>query len=338
MAQNKIVTLAHGGGGTASAELTEKVFMPALSNPILESLSDGALFDPPKNGRLAFSTDSFVIDPIFFPGGDIGSLAVHGTVNDIAVCGGIPKYLSAGFVIEEGFLIDDLERIASSMGEAAKKCGVAVVTGDTKVVPRGKVDRLFINTSGIGFVPEGVNISPENVKEGDAVIISGSIGDHGMAVLTKRKGLEFDTEILSDSQPLNALIEKILKADPGIKMMRDPTRGGLAATLCEIAKSSGNGITINETELPINENVRSVCEILGLDPLHVANEGKLVAFVLPKNAGMVLEAMKSHPAGKDSAIIGTVGGPEAGRVEMKTSFIGNRIIEPLVGDQLPRIC
>lgn len=332
------ITLAHGGGGQASGELMKNVFLPAFKNPLLETLSDGALIDPPKRGKLAFSTDTFVIDPIFFPGGDIGSLSVHGTVNDLAVSGAIPKYLSAGFVIEEGFSIAELKKIVASMAEAAKNCGVSIVTGDTKVVPKGHADKLFINTTGIGFVPEGIDISAKNIIDGDIVILSGTIGDHGTAVLTRRKGLEFDTEIVSDSTPLNSLVEAMLKAEPNIRMMRDPTRGGLSASLCEIASISGKGIVIEEALIPVSVAVRSVCEILGLDPIHVANEGKLVAFVPSDSAENVLKAMKKVACGKEASIIGRVGGCPAGRVEMKTSFIGNRIIEPVIGDQLPRIC
>lgn len=338
MRRADIITLAHGGGGTISSRLTEELFLPAFKNPFLESLSDAAVFKPPQSGRLAFTTDSFVVDPIFFPGGDIGSLAIHGTVNDLAVSGAVPKYLSAGFVIEEGFSINDLKRIVNSMGEAAKKSGVSIVTGDTKVVPRGSADKLFINTAGIGYVPEGVDIAPQRVMEGDGIILSGTIGDHGMAVLTKRSGMQFETNLVSDSKPLNALAEKIIKAEPEVHMMRDPTRGGLAATLCEIAASTGKGILIEEKAIPINDNVRSVCEILGFDPLHVANEGKLVAFVPETSVDKVLSTMKNCTEGVDSAIIGTVGKAKAGRVEMKTAFIGNRIIEPTIGGQLPRIC
>ena len=338
MRRADIITLAHGGGGTASSRLTEELFLPAFSNPYLESLSDAAVFKPPRSGRLAFTTDSFVVDPLFFPGGDIGSLAVHGTVNDLAVSGAVPRYISAGFVIEEGFGIDDLKKIVGSMGGAAKNSGVFIVTGDTKVVPRGSADKIFINTSGIGYVPDGVDISPKRVEEGDRIILSGTIGDHGMAVLTKRSGMRFESDLMSDSKPLNALAEKIVAAERGVRMMRDPTRGGLAATLCEIAASTGKGILIEENAIPINDSVRSVCEILGLDPLHVANEGKLVAFVPAKSAEKVLSAMKSCAEGAESAIIGTVGMAEAGRVEMKTAFIGNRIIEPTIGGQLPRIC
>lgn len=330
--------MAHGGGGTASSRLIEELFLPAFKNPLLESLSDAALIETPSSGRFAFTTDTFVVDPIIFPGGDIGSLAVYGTVNDLAVSGAVPKYLSAGFVIEEGFGFDDLKKIVTSMGDAAKRSGVFIVTGDTKVVPRGGADKIFINTSGVGFVPDGVDISPKRVKEGDRIILSGSIGDHGIAVLTRRSGMEFETDVVSDSRPLNALAAKIIDAEPDVHMMRDPTRGGLAATLCEIAATSGKGILIEEKAIPIMESVRSVCEILGLDPLHVANEGKLVAFVPARSADKVLSAIKSGHEGKNAAIIGTVGEAEPGRVEMKTTFIGNRIIEPTVGDQLPRIC
>ena len=338
MRRSDIITLAHGGGGTASSRLIEELFLPAFNNPLLESLSDAAVFEPPSSGRLAFTTDSFVVDPIFFPGGDIGSLAVHGTVNDLAVSGAVPKYISAGFVIEEGFSIDDLKRIVNSMGEAAKKSGVAIVTGDTKVVPRGGADKVFINTSGIGYVPDGVEITPKRIIEGDRIILSGTIGDHGMAVLTKRSGMRFESDLVSDSKPLHLLAGKIVEAEPDVRMMRDPTRGGLAATLCEIAASTGKGILIEEEAIPINDSVRSVCEILGLDPLHVANEGKLVAFVPEAGAEKVLLVMKSCAEGVESAIIGTVGKAEVGRVEMKTAFIGNRIIEPTIGGQLPRIC
>jgi hydrogenase expression/formation protein HypE len=318
--------------------LIEEVFASEFSNEILDTMSDAAIIDAPKSGKLAFSTDSFVIDPIFFPGGDIGSLAVHGTVNDVAVSGGIPMYISVGFVLEEGFPISDLKIIAASMGKAARECGVSIVTGDTKVVARGAADKVFINTSGIGFVPEGVELGPKRIEEGDLIIASGTIGDHGIAILTLRKGLEFDTKIVSDSQALNGLVKIMLETEPDIRMMRDPTRGGLAASLHEIAKASGKGIVIDEKALPVNVSVTAVCEILGLDILNVANEGKLIAFVPVKSGDKVVEAMRAHPAGAQAAIIGRVGGTEPGRVEMKTAFVGNRIIEPLVGDQLPRIC
>jgi len=333
----KVVTLADGGGGKAAAELVAKMFLPHLSNKYLSALSDGAVL-PQINGRLAFSTDSFVVDPIFFPGGDIGSLAVHGTVNDLAVSGATPMYLSVGYILEEGFPLDDLAKIADSMGRAAKECGVSIVAGDTKVVARGGADKIFINTSGIGLVPDGVDISAERVGEGDAIILSGHIGDHGMAILSQRKGLKFDSPVKSDSSPLHGLTAVMLKAEPDIRMMRDPTRGGLAASLTEIARASGKGIVVEEDAIPVNENVRAFCELLGMDVLHIANEGKLVAFVPSHSAEKLLRVMKTHPMGRDAAIIGSVGGAQAGTVEMKTSFLGRRIVEALVGDQLPRIC
>ncbi|MBI5177843.1 MAG: hydrogenase expression/formation protein HypE [Nitrospinae bacterium] len=331
------VILAHGGGGRASAELVEKAFLPSLGNKFLAPLSDGAIL-PPLEGRLAFSTDSYVIDPIFFPGGDIGSLAIHGTVNDLSMCGATPVYLSAGFILEEGFPMADLKRIADSMGEAARESGVTVVTGDTKVVARGGADKIFINTAGIGVLPEGVNIAATRVREGDRIILSGTLGDHGTSVLIKRKGLKFDSPVESDSRPLNGLVREMLDAEPDIHMMRDPTRGGLAAVLNEVARAAGVGMVIEETAIPVNGNVAAVCELLGIDVLHVANEGKMVAFVPEASAERVLSVMKTHTFGRDAAIIGMVGGTSAGRVEMKTSFIGNRIIEPLAGEQLPRIC
>lgn len=333
----KVVTLADGGGGKSAAELVAKTFMPHLSNRYISALSDGAVL-PPINGRLAFSTDSFVVDPIFFPGGDIGSLAVHGTVNDLAVSGAVPMYLSVGFILEEGFPLDDLEKIAKSMGNAAKQCSVSIVAGDTKVVARGSADKIFINSSGIGVVPDGVNISAERVGDGDVIILSGHIGDHGMAILSQRKGLKFDSPVISDSNPLNGLTETMLKVEPDIRMMRDPTRGGLAASLTEIAGASGKGMVIEEDAIPVNENVRAFCELLGMDVLHVANEGKLVAFAPSGSAGKLIDAMRSHPMGRHASIIGTVGGARPGTVEMKTSFLGRRIVDALVGDQLPRIC
>lgn len=337
MPKSEVVTLAHGGGGTASAELVAHIFLPHFENDFLLSLSDGALL-PPIAGRIAVSTDSFVIDPIFFPGGNIGSLAVHGTVNDVSMCGAMPLYLTAGFIIEEGMPMADLEKIAKSMGAAARDAGVRIVAGDTKVVARGGADKIFINTAGIGVVPEGVTIGAQRVREGDKIILSGSIGDHGISVLIKRKGLKFDADIVSDSRPLNGIVQKMLEAEPDIHMLRDPTRGGLAAVLCEVARQGNVGILIEEQKIPVLEDVRGVCELLGMDVMHVANEGKLVAFVPAASADKVLAAMRAHPYGKEAAIIGTVGSVAPGRVEMKTGFLGNRIIEPLVGDQLPRIC
>ncbi len=337
MPKSEVVTLAHGGGGTASAELVARVFLPHFDNDFLKSLSDGALL-PPIGGRIAVSTDSFVIDPIFFPGGNIGSLAVHGTVNDVSMCGATPLYLTAGFIIEEGMPMVDLGKIAASMGAAAREAGVRIVAGDTKVVARGGADKIFINTAGIGVVPEGVTIGAQRVREGDKIILSGSIGDHGISVLIKRKGLKFDADIVSDSRPLNGIVKKMLEAEPDIHMMRDPTRGGLAAVLCEVARQGNIGILIEENKIPVLEDVRAVCELLGMDVMHVANEGKVIAFVPERSAGKVLAAMRAHPHGTQAVIIGTVGAVAPGRVEMKTGFTGNRIIEPLVGDQLPRIC
>lgn len=337
MRRPDVVTLAHGGGGKASAELVARIFLPAFKNRFLETLSDGALLPPPE-GRIVFTTDSFVIDPIFFPGGDIGSLAVHGTVNDLAVSGAEPRYLSAGFIIEEGFPMEDLKRVADSMGRAAIDAGVNIVAGDTKVVARGAADKLFINTAGIGVVPPGVSISPARVQDGDVLILSGPIADHGMAVLTKRKGLDFKTPLISDSRPLNGLVREMLSAEPDIRMMRDATRGGLAAVLCEIARASGRGVMMDEKSIPVSEGARAVCELLGMDPLHVANEGTLAAFVPAASAEKVLAAMRRHPYGAQAAIIGSAGGAAPGTVEMKTAFLGSRIIEPLAGDQLPRIC
>jgi len=331
------VTLAHGGGGTASALLLEKCFLPAYGNSTLNKLGDQAVI-PRMDGRLAFSTDSFVIDPIFFPGGNIGSLAVHGTVNDLAMGGAVPRFLSTAFIIEEGFPFSELEIIVRSLADAAKASGVEVVTGDTKVVARGSADKIFINTSGIGEIPHDVDISQERVRPGDKIILSGTIGDHGIAILTSRKGLEFDVSVKSDLASLNGLVNAMLSVEPNIKMMRDPTRGGLASALNEIAKASRTGMIINEEAIPILEEVKSVCEILGLDPLHVANEGKLVAFVPAESAEGVLKTMQAHPLGKKAAIIGEVRDVDPGIVEMKTTFIGNRLVDMQTGEQLPRIC
>jgi hydrogenase expression/formation protein HypE len=328
--------LAHGGGGSASADLLKKYFLPAYGNSILNQLGDQAVIKSPE-GRLAFTTDSFVVDPIFFPGGDIGSLAVHGTVNDLAVCGAIPRYLSVGLILEEGFLLDDLESIAKSIAEAAKTSGVQVVTGDTKVVARGNADRIFINTSGIGELLGGIDIRPDRVKPGNKIILNGTIGDHGIAVLMQRKELNFEVDVKSDSAPLYDLVKTMLDVEPQITMMRDITRGGLASALNEIAQSSKTGIVIEEAAIPVLVEVKSVCEILGFDPLYIANEGKLAAFVPGESADKVLKAMKNHPLGENAAIIGEVSG-ESDVVEMKTRFGGNRVVAMQTGEQLPRIC
>ena len=331
------ILLAHGGGGTLSHKLISKLFYPPFANDILDQQHDSGVFE--LNGlKLAFTTDSYVVQPIFFPGGDIGSLAVNGTVNDLSVAGAKPLFISAAFIIEEGFEIEELWKIVLSMQKAAKEAGVKIITGDTKVVDRGKGDKIFINTSGIGIVPEGVNISPKNCKAGDVIILSGKIAEHGVAIMSSRENLEFETTIKSDTAPLNGLVEKMLNASKEIHMMRDPTRGGLASTLNEIAMTAKVGILIEEEKIPISEEVKGACEILGLDPLYIANEGKLIAFV-PENKAMdVLEAMRSHPLGKEACIIGKVSSTDPETVIMKTSIGSNRIVDIMSGEQLPRIC
>jgi hydrogenase expression/formation protein HypE len=284
------------------------------------------------------TTDSYVVSPLFFPGGDIGSLAVHGTVNDIAMAGAKPLYLTAGFIIEEGFALSDLNRIVSSMAAAARAAGVAIVTGDTKVVERGKGDGVFINTTGIGVVPEGVSPSGDRARPGDAILVSGAIGDHGVAIMSTRESLSFDTTILSDSAALHGLVADMVAAVPDIHVMRDPTRGGLATTLNEIAHQSGVGMTLRETAIPVREEVAAACELLGLDPLYVANEGKLVAICAPEDAETLLNVMQGHPVGADAAIIGTVREDDHRFVQLETTFGGKRIVDWLAGEQLPRIC
>jgi len=331
------IVLGHGSGGLLSAELLREVFLPAFSNPLLDRMDDQAIFAV-GGERVAFTTDSFVVKPLFFPGGDIGSLAVHGTVNDLAMGGARPLFLSAAFILEEGFEVGELRRVAASMAEAAAKAGVAVVTGDTKVVERGKGDGLFVNTTGIGIVPDGVRMSASQARPGDCVILSGPIGDHGIAILAQREGLEFDTEIRSDSAPLHELVAAMLEASRAIRCLRDPTRGGLSSALNEIAAQSGVSIQIEETRIPVREEVRGACEMLGLDPLYVANEGKLVAIVAAQAADGVVAAMRANPRGRQARIIGTVGAGRAGLVTMKTAFGSTRIVDLLAGDQLPRIC
>lgn len=336
MAHQEIV-LAHGSGGTMSRQLVEEIIVREFANPHLEVLHDGATFS--VNGtRLAFSTDSYVINPIFFPGGDIGSLAVHGTVNDLAMCGAKPLYLSVGFILEEGLPQADFRRIVRSMRDAAAAAGVALITGDTKVVDRGKVDKIFISTSGIGAMREGVEIDPRRARPGDRIILSGTIADHGIAILSVREGLEFESVIASDSAALNGLADSIFSITRDVRVLRDPTRGGLASAVCEIAGSSGQGILLDEISIPVREDVQAACEMLGLDPLHVANEGKLVAFVPEVDATAVLEAMRAHPLGRDASIIGEVTAEHPGMVFMKTRVGGSRIVDMLAGEQLPRIC
>ncbi len=331
------IVLGHGSGGRLSADLLRDVFLQRFSNPVLDRLDDQAVF-PIGGAHVAFTTDSFVVQPLFFPGGDIGSLAVHGTVNDLAMAGATPLYISAAFIVEEGLPIGMLRRVADSMANAAEAAGVMIVTGDTKVVERGKGDGVFITTTGIGIVPPGIRMSASEVQPGDIVILSGYIGDHGIAILSSREGLQFDTTILSDSAPLHGLVASMLAASTGIRCMRDPTRGGLSSTLNEIATASGVGIEVVEHKIPVRDEVRGACELLGLDPMYVANEGKLVAVVAPEAAEAVLDAMRNHPLGADAAMIGMAVRDDPGLVTMKTAFGSTRIVDLLPGDQLPRIC
>ncbi len=334
MSEDKIL-LAHGSGGKLMHDLIQS-FLPDLANPILEKMDDSAVFD--VKGRLAFTTDSYTVNPIFFPGGDIGRLAVCGTVNDLAMSGAKPLYLSLALIIEEGLPLADLKKILTSIKEAAAEADVKIVTGDTKVVNKGSADKLFINTAGVGIVPEGVDISASNAKPGDKIILSGNIGDHGIAVLSQREGLKFHTPIPSDCAPLNGLVADMLAASKNIHCMRDPTRGGLATTLNDFAEKSGVGIKIEETKIPIAKAVLAACELLGLDPLYIANEGKLVAVVPAKDADAVFAAMKKNKYGKNAVIIGEVVAEHPRRVVMKTTLGASRIVDMPVGELLPRIC
>ncbi len=331
------ILLGHGSGGKLSAELLRDVFLPLFRSPVLNRLDDQAVVEI-EGLRLAFTTDSFVVKPLFFRGGDIGSLAVHGTVNDLAMGGAEPLYLSAAFILEEGLDVETLRRAAESMARAAEEAGVEIVTGDTKVVEKGSGDGLFINTTGIGRVPAGVHLSAANARPGDRVLLSGTLGDHGIAILSEREGIAFETALESDSAALHTLVRDMLAASREIRCLRDPTRGGLASTANEIAASARVGIALDEPAIPVREEVRGACEMLGLDPLYVANEGKLVAVVAPGAADAVLEAMRRHPLGAQSAAIGTVTESHAGLVTMNTPFGTNRIVDMLPGDQLPRIC
>ena len=330
------ILLAHGSGGKLAHELVEKSFLQAFTNPILAKLDDSAVFD--FSGRLAFTTDSYVVSPIFFPGGDIGKLAVCGTVNDLAMSGAQPLYLSLSFIIEEGLPQSELGQIVDSIQNAAKEAGVKIATGDTKVVNRGSADKLFINTAGIGIIPQRVDISGSNATLGDRVLLSGPIGDHGIAVLSQREGLCFSTQLESDCAPLNSLVAEMLETSPNIHCLRDPTRGGLATTLNELAKQSKVSIRIEEENIPVREEVLAACEMLGFDPLYIANEGKLVAILSAEDADRVLKAMRENPYGKDASIIGEVRAEHPGRVVMKTCLGTSRIVDMLVGDPLPRIC
>ena len=341
------VLLGHGSGGMLMAELIERVFLPAWNNSTLAALEDQATVDLAMHRqdastthapRIAFTTDSYVVRPLFFPGGDIGTLAVHGTVNDLAVGGAIPKFLSAAFILEEGLPIDDLRRIVSSMQSACQHSGVLLVTGDTKVVDRGKGDGVFITTSGIGIVPDHRQLSIHSAQPGDHVLVSGTIGDHGIAIMSVREGIEFETVLESDSAPLVGLTEAMLACCPRIRSMRDPTRGGLASTLNEIAAASRVGVRLSEAAIPMRREVRAACEMLGLDPLYVANEGKLAAVVPAEDATEVLAAMRQHPLGRDAADIGAIVADHPGLVLLKTVIGGERVVSMLAGEQLPRIC
>ncbi|NKX45966.1 hydrogenase expression/formation protein HypE [Roseicyclus persicicus] len=332
-----VVEMGHGAGGRDMADLIEGLFVAAFANDTLTGEEDQAILTLPP-GRIAMSTDGFVVSPLFFPGGDIGALAVNGTVNDIAMGGADPKYLSASFILEEGLPLADLRRIVASMAEAARAAGVQIVTGDTKVVERGKGDGVFITTAGVGVVREGARLSARNVRAGDRILVSGTMGDHGVAIMASRAGFDFETDIVSDCAALNGLAAAILDAAPGTRAMRDPTRGGLAAVLNEIAQASGIGMTIREAALPVRPGVAGACEILGLDPLYVANEGKLVAFLPPDEAEAALAAARAHPLGADAALIGVVTADPDRFVEMETLFGGRRMVDWIAGEQLPRIC
>jgi hydrogenase expression/formation protein HypE len=331
------VDLTHGGGGRAMAQLVDELFVAAFDNEALNRGNDQAAFDVP-GGRMVMTTDGYVISPLFFPGGDIGSLAVHGTVNDVAMAGAVPLSLSAGFIIEEGFPLADLKRVVDSMARASREAGVPVVTGDTKVVEKGKGDGLFITTAGIGMVPPGVDISGDKARPGDAILVSGTMGDHGVAVMSQRESLGFETAILSDSAALHTMVAQMVAAVPGIRTLRDPTRGGLAATLNEIAAQSGTGMLIRETDVPVRDAVRGACELLGLDPLYVANEGKLICICADADAERLLQVMRAHPLGRDAARIGTCEADPHHFVRMETGMGGVRVVDWLAGEQLPRIC
>ena len=331
------ILLGHGSGGKLSADLLRDIFLPALGNPILNRLDDQAVVSL-DGARLAITTDSFVVKPLFFHGGDIGSLAVHGTINDLAMGGADPLWLSAAFILEEGLPMETLQRVVASMQQAAGNAGVQIVTGDTKVVEKGSADGLFINTTGIGRVRNGISFSASLARPGDIVLVSGYLGDHGIAILAEREGLQFETRVQSDSAALHTLVARLLEATLEVRCLRDPTRGGLSSTLNEIATSSQVGMELEETAIPVREEVRGACEMLGLDPMYVANEGKLVAVVAPSAAEDALRALRSHPLGSEAAIIGRVTNEHPRMVVMRTPFGTTRIVDMLAGDQLPRIC
>ena len=333
---NDTILLAHGSGGKLSRDLVEKTFLPFLANPVLDKLDDSATFE--ASGRLALTTDGYVVNPIFFPGGDIGKLAICGTVNDLATSGAKPMYLSLSAIIEEGFSLSELERIMQSIKTAVEEAEVTIITGDTKVVNRGQADKLFITTSGIGAIPAGVDISGSNARVGDKVILSGSIGDHGITIMSQREGLKFSMALESDCAPLNKLVAQMLEVSSNLHCLRDPTRGGLAATLNELAQQSNVGIIIEEIKIPVKEEVKAACELLGLDPIHIANEGKMVAIVDPGDADKILAQIKRNKYGKDAVIIGEVTGEYPGKVIMKTKLGPSRIVDMPSGELLPRIC
>jgi hydrogenase expression/formation protein HypE len=338
LADYPTIVMGHGGGGKLGNELVEHLFLPAFRNPALENLGDAAVLDV-AGSRVAMSTDSFVVQPMFFPGGCIGELAVNGTVNDLSVTGAIPKFLSASFILEEGLPLAQLAAIVESMAKAAATAGVQIVTGDTKVVERGHGDGCYINTAGVGLIRPGIHVGPHRAQPGDQVIVSGFLGDHGMAIMSVREGLEFESQIRSDCAALNGMIASVLDAvGPAVHAMRDPTRGGLASTLNEIATSSDVGVAIDETRLPIRAEVQSACELLGLDPVYVANEGKAVFFVAPEAAPAVLEALHAHSLGRDAALIGHVTLEHKRMLVARTAMGANRVIPTMVGEQLPRIC
>lgn len=330
------ILLAHGSGGKLSHELVEKKLLPFLANPALNKLDDSAIFE--ASGRLAFTTDGYVVNPIFFPGGDIGKLAVCGTVNDLSMNGAKPLYLSLSAIIEEGLLLSELEQIMQSIKKAAEEAGVSIIAGDTKVVNRGQADKLFITTSGVGVIPTGVDISGANARAGDKVLLSGTIGDHGIAVMSQREGLRFSMTLESDCAPLNKLVSQMLEVSSRIHCLRDPTRGGLATTLNELAQQSKVGILVDEAKIPVKEDVKAACELLGLDPLYVANEGKLVAIADPADTDKILTQMKKNDYGRDAAIIGEVTDEYRGKVVMKTKLGPSRIVDMISGELLPRIC
>ncbi len=333
-----VVTMAHGGGGRLTQMLIERIFVPAFRNPALETLHDGAILRV-RGGRLAFSTDSFVVSPLFFPGGDIGALAVNGTVNDLAMCGAQPLALSCGMILEEGLAMQDLWRVAQSMSAAARQVGVSIVTGDTKVVDKGKGDGIFINTSGIGVIPPGVDVAPQRARPGDVILINGDIAAHGVAVMSVREGLGFETELISDCAPLHDITHKVLAAaGTSVHVLRDPTRGGVASALNEIAAQARVGIRLDESSIPVGDAVRGACEILGLDPLYVANEGKVLVIVARESADAALAALRGHPLGAHAAVIGEVTADAPGRVVLRSRIGGQRVVDMLSGEQLPRIC